>query len=132
MKRLILIKRYTLLIFGLMIIVAPDTFLFLVHLVFELVETGLDHLIEHLLHTERYTTQIIVFYLMFSMALWLSYALLCNFRQQINSMLFVYPAWRKATLEKAKIYWERQPVVEKLKLISGCLLSIMGFSSLMF
>lgn len=132
MKRLTLIKRYTWIVFGLMIIVAPDALISFIHLIFELVESGLDHLVEQLLHTDRYTTQIIVFYLMFSISLWLSYALICNLRQQFNSMLLAYPAWRKAALQKAKIFWEQQPVVQKLKLISGCFISVMGFSFLMF
>jgi hypothetical protein len=38
------------------------------HLLFELFESALDHMVEHIFHTGTWETQIIVFYLMFSMA----------------------------------------------------------------
>lgn len=40
---------------------------------FELVEFSLDQLVEHLFHTDRHTTQIIVFYLLLSMVFFFIY-----------------------------------------------------------
>ncbi|MGR9073766.1 MAG: hypothetical protein ACU833_11950 [Gammaproteobacteria bacterium] len=45
------------------------------HALYELVEFSLDLLIEHIFHTDRHTTQVIVFYLMLSMAAGLVYRL---------------------------------------------------------
>lgn len=45
----------------------PDLLFELLHGTFELVEFSLDQLVEHLFHTDRHTTQIIVFYLLLSM-----------------------------------------------------------------
>jgi hypothetical protein len=39
------------------------------HVVFELFESALDHLVEHTLHTEPRETQIIVFYIILTLAL---------------------------------------------------------------
>jgi hypothetical protein len=41
----------------------------LIHILFELFEMALDHLVEHVFETERRQTQIIVFYLMVAIAL---------------------------------------------------------------
>ena len=38
------------------------------HILFEVLEAALDHIIEHIFHTGMHETQIIVFYLMISMA----------------------------------------------------------------
>lgn len=47
----------------------------LVHFLFEVFESALDHLVEHLLHTEPKETQIIVFYLILAMGLGAAYYL---------------------------------------------------------
>jgi hypothetical protein len=39
-----------------------DEFIEILHLLYEVIEYGLDHIIEHVFHTEIQTTQIIVFY----------------------------------------------------------------------
>ncbi len=45
------------------------------HIIFEMVEISLDFLIEHLLETAVHTTEIIVFYLIMAMILFLVYGL---------------------------------------------------------
>ena len=45
------------------------------HLLFEIVEVALDHLIEHLFHTELHQTQVIVFYILFTIGLYCAYRL---------------------------------------------------------
>lgn len=45
------------------------------HFLFEVFESALDHLVEHLFHTEPRETQIIVFYLILAMGLGASYYL---------------------------------------------------------
>jgi hypothetical protein len=55
-------------IFGLLLELA-HLLLELTHLAFELVESVLDHLVEHIFHTETRETQFIVFYIMVTLAL---------------------------------------------------------------
>ncbi len=47
----------------------------LVHILFELIEITLDNLVEHLFHTSLHQTQVIVFYILWSIALLLLYRL---------------------------------------------------------
>lgn len=46
------------------------------HLLFEMIETALDHLVEHLFHTSLQATQTIVFYIILVPSLYVGYLLL--------------------------------------------------------
>jgi len=69
----------------------------LLHQAFELFELSLDVLIEHFFHTDLHTTQIIVFYVMLSMAAWAIYKL-----------LRALPRWYHQGIEKLSNYYARQ------------------------
>jgi hypothetical protein len=56
------------------------------HLLFELFESALDHMVEHLFHTETKETQIIVFYLMMTMGLSSSYFLFRKIKQGCSAL----------------------------------------------
>lgn len=88
------------------------------HLLFELFEAALDHLVEHLFHTDTRQTQIIVFYLMVGMGLVASYFLwralkrwLYGFKQSLHA----------AVLRYNNIFWDywAQSAHNKFKLIAG-------------
>lgn len=64
------------------LIITPDltvwlghTIFVLLHALFELIEVTLDDIVEHLFHTDRHTTQIIVFYLIWAIVLYSAYRL---------------------------------------------------------
>jgi hypothetical protein len=69
----------------------------LLHQAFELFELSLDLLIEHFFHTDLHTTQIIVFYLMLSMAACAIYIL-----------LRALPRWYHQSIEKLNTYCAQQ------------------------
>lgn len=64
------------------LIITPDltvwldhTIFVLLHALFEFIEVTLDDIVEHLFHTDRHTTQIIVFYLIWAIVLYSAYRL---------------------------------------------------------
>jgi hypothetical protein len=48
----------------------------LLHILFEILESALDHLVEHIFHTDTRTTQVITFYLILTLAALASYMLI--------------------------------------------------------
>jgi hypothetical protein len=127
---------YGLVLIGIVIIVTmPDVvigLLFeLVHFFFELlyeiadisfewIETLLDNIVEHLLHTELHQTQIIVFYLIVGIAAFPLYylcrLLLRLFFRLKETLRAAHAAW---TLYKtrATLYWQDLFLIDKIKLI---------------
>jgi hypothetical protein len=93
------------------------------HILFEAIESGLDHLIEDLFHTDTRATQLIVFYILLLMGCGLLYGLvkllIPLFRRYKN---YCASLWQK---ERAAIsrYWLNLSLVDKLKaiVITGCL-----------
>jgi len=112
-------------------IVAPDVvfgllfsvlhFLFehlleLSHLTFEFIESVLDHLIEHLFHTDLHQTQVIVFYVLLSVILYGVYTVgkrVPSFYKRCKNSLMVYISWKKSSL---LYYWQEQSLGNKIKL----------------
>lgn len=101
----------------------PDILFELLHGTFELVEYSLDQLVEHLFHTDRHTTQIIVFYLLLSMVFFFIY-------QMVRRL----PVWCSACRDNAvdtfyrlenKLwdYWLCTSLSAKLKIALGFLMS---------
>jgi hypothetical protein len=93
-----------------------EHFLELCHLTFEFIESTLDHLVEHLFHTDVHATQIIVFYVLVSFVIYGLYGLwrtLPPFCRRCKDNLFSAWARRKASLI---YYWEEQPLFNKIKL----------------
>jgi hypothetical protein len=88
----------------------------LCHLAFEFVESALDHLIEHLFHTDLQQTQAIVFYILFSVALYVIYAIgkrLPSFYKRCKNSLISYVLRKKSSL---LYYWHEQSMTNKIKL----------------
>lgn len=87
------------------------------HLLFEIFEASLDHVVEHIFHTGTHETQIIVFYLMLSMAfggiyyLWRTMA--SFFRKLKESLLATWRAHKTRLL----LYWA-ESAFNKFKLVA--------------
>lgn len=87
------------------------------HLAFEFIESSLDHLIEHLFHTDTHQTQIIVFYILVAFVIagfyWL-WRVGPPFCLRCKENLFAYCAHNKASL---LYYWEGLSLFDKIKLV---------------
>jgi hypothetical protein len=84
---------------------------------FELIETGLDHLIEHFFHTDLHQTQVIVFYIIVSFIIYGFYRLwraLPPFCQRCKKNQIAYWSRKKASL---RYYWREQLLFNKIKLV---------------
>jgi hypothetical protein len=103
-------------IFGLLLELM-HTLLELAHLLFEFIESTLDHIVEHIFHTGVHETQIIVFYLIFTIGLIALYYLcrsipnaVCKLR---NNFLATLTDYKTSAIK----YWVEQSLIDKLKLI---------------
>jgi len=123
--------RWLMLVAAVTAILAPDVvfgllfealhFLFehlleLSHLAFEFVESALDHLIEHLFHTDLHQTQVIVFYILLSVIFCGIYAVgkrLPPLYKRCKNSLVVYVLRKKSSL---LYYWHEQSMINKIKL----------------
>jgi hypothetical protein len=100
-----------------------ELLLHLLHLLFEAIESGLDHLIEDLFHTDTRATQLIVFYVLVVIGCGFIYGLvkllIPLFRRYKNYCVSI---WRE---ERAAIsrHWFKLSLFDKLKalVIIGCL-----------
>ncbi len=113
-------------------IIAPDLGIGLIHTVFEVFEILLDEIVEHLLHTDRHTTQIIVFYLMWLMAIYPAYRFYRYCYQCALALKENIPNWCYAKKQQAKNHWHQQPLISKCKWITRCFLGVVGISYLVF
>lgn len=125
---------------GIIIIVMPDVVLELAHIIFELLyeladisfegaETLLDHIIEHLLHTDLHETQTIVFYILISII-----AVPVYYLGRILTRLFIrikntLPAAWSLYKTRATLYWQELPLIEKIKFtaITVCFVYLASF-----
>ncbi len=86
------------------------------HLTFEFIEINLDHLIEHLFHTDLHQTQVIVFYIIASFVFYglyrLTRAVPTFCRRRKENLLTAY-SQKKASL---LFYWQEQSSFDKFKL----------------
>jgi hypothetical protein len=93
-----------------------EHFIELSYFAFELIESGLDHLIEHLFHTDRHQTQVIVFYTIASFTfyglyyLWRVVPPFC--RRSIEALFLAWPR-KKASLFS---HWQELSMANKIKL----------------
>ena len=100
------------------VITMPDmvfgSLLELAHILFEFIEEILDKFVEHIFHTDRHQTQVIVFYLMMSIAfgciyyLWRVLPPLCR---QCKENLIAAWFWHKT---RVFCYWQQQPLINKI------------------
>lgn len=93
-------------------------FLELGHLTFEMIESSLDHLVEHLFHTDLHTTQTIVFYMMLIPGLYIGYQLLrvliIYSRRCADSLMNAYEQYKA----RAVSYWHSVDSTDKIKWIA--------------
>jgi len=98
---------------------------------FEWVESTLDTLVEHIFHTELHQTQVIVFYLLAGMVLYIAYrlwrVLSSLFCRLSNNML---TTWTQQKI-RASIYWQELSLINKIKLVA-VIASIVYLASLLF
>jgi hypothetical protein len=117
------------------IITMPDTvfgsLLELGHILFEFIEIMLDKFVEHIFHTDRHQTQVIVFYLMLFLAfsgLYYLWRVLPSLCRQYKENLLVAWSWHKT---RAFFYWQEMPLINKTKLVV-IVTSTMYLSSFIF
>lgn len=104
-------------VFGLMLDMI-HSLLELVHLLFEFFEATLDHIVEHIFHTGLQETQVIVFYLMLSMAfgsLYYLWKVMPRAYRKLKENLHAAFLQRKTRLF---LYWAEQSLIDKIKLIA--------------
>lgn len=96
----------------------------LIHVSFEFVEEMLDMLIDHIFHTDLHDTQVIVFYLMLSVAGFALYKLLRalphRYREFKGNLVTGWSQLKKEILA----YWQYLPPTGKAKWLMGCMTSI--------
>lgn len=94
-----------------------ELFLHSLHLGFEFIEMNLDHLVEHLFHTDLHQTQVIVFYIIASFVLYAVYRLcwaLPLLYRRFKKNQILYWSRKKASL---LYYWQDQSLFDKCKLV---------------
>jgi hypothetical protein len=105
------------------------TLLELSHILFEVFEATLDHIVEHIFHTNLHETQVIVFYIMLFMVFGVIYSLAqtipCFYRKTKENMLTNW-ATQKANLSS---YWVESSS-NKFKLIA--LVNAVGILFILF
>jgi len=86
------------------------------HILFEFIESTLDHFIEHLFHTDLHETQVIVFYIIVSIALVGIYGLsrtLPRACRRFKNNVFAFFDWEKTICSD---YWLGLTVTQKIRL----------------
>jgi len=87
------------------------------HLVFELLEMALDHVIEHHFHTETHDTQVIVFYILAGFGLVALYFLsrkAYSGVKRLANFLLLYGSRKKSS---GLYFWNQQTLLGKAKII---------------
>jgi hypothetical protein len=108
------------------------SFLTIVHLSFEWFELALEELIEHIFHTSRQQSQIIVFYLMWLIALYGFYRLwraLPGFYNRFKEELLASISQFKSSVSS---YWSELSTIQKIKWVTILLVSLSGLAFFAF
>lgn len=135
-----ILSRFVL--FGMVIalydVILHTLFVFL-HLAFEWFELGLEHLVEHLFDTTRQQSQIIVFYLLCSMAIFVLYRLwralpsISNwFKAQLKQLKAQFIDACLAYKSSINDYWGEQSSLQKVKWVASLSLSLYGLTFFAF
>lgn len=104
-----------------------ELLLHILHLSFEFIEMNLDHLIEHLFSTDLHQTQVIVFYVIFSVLCYGFYLLVRkvpSFYRRCKQNLFSAYAFKKASLV---FFWREQSLFNKFKIAVIVAMAIAGY-----
>ncbi len=104
-----------------------EIILHMLHLVFEFLEMGLDHVIEHHFHTGTHETQVVVFYTLITFGLVPLYFLghkSLRAIARLKASVLLYGARKKSSW---LYYWGQQNLLDKFKIVGiGCL-AITGY-----
>jgi hypothetical protein len=116
-----------LILFGLIIAlydVLWDSLLSILHIAFEWLELGIEELLEHIFHTNRQQSQLITFYLLWSMALYGFYRLW----RVLPGLYSDFKEWLLATGRQYQShlcrYWSERTSIQKTKWITSITLGI--------
>lgn len=125
------IQTHWLWLFVLILIIFHNAAIWLSHHlivgIFELLEMILDELVMHAFHTDHHTTQIIVFYMMLIMFLYLAYRVIRYGKNKFEIIKTSYPFW----IEQCKKNWYQQSLTTKLKFVCSCI-GVLSVSLLVF
>jgi hypothetical protein len=95
-----------------------ELILHILHLSFEFIEMNLDHVIEHLFHTDLHQTQVIVFYVILTFIVYGLYLLVRtvpSFCRRCKQNLLAAYAFKKASLA---FFWREQSLLDKTKIVA--------------
>jgi len=95
-----------------------ELFVELLDILFEGTESGLDHIVEHLFETDLHTTQVIVFYIMMSVAALIAYRLyllLPKLYYRLRENLLAAWVWHKTRI---RLYWQSLTLINKIKFVA--------------
>lgn len=120
-------KILPILVFGILIIF-PDVILSsileclhlaveLAHLLFEVVELSLDHIIEHLFETDLHETQVIVFYIMMILCAIVAYGLWLVTKRVCIYCKVKLVEQKNYRQEQLHDYWLHQDIMHKISII---------------
>lgn len=109
-----------------------ELFVELLDILFEGTESGLDHIVEHLFETDLHTTQVIVFYIMVSIAILAAYRLylfLPRLYCRLRENLLAAWIWHKT---RTCLYWQSLTLINKIKFVAmvvgiGYVLTFLSF-----
>jgi hypothetical protein len=90
----------------------------LVFISFEWLESLLDHIVEHLLHTELHETQTIVFYILLTIAALPLYYLWVTLRRFFTHLKEILPLIWTQYKTYAIIYWQDLSLIDKIKVLA--------------
>ncbi|MEQ1528621.1 MAG: hypothetical protein ABL925_04835 [Methylococcales bacterium] len=96
----------------------------LVHIVFEFIEEALDIIIEHLLGTGLHNTQIIVFYILFSIFSYFCYRLILKVPNQYRKVKHGINTAYTDFKTESMLYWHNLALIKKIQWL------VIGVSSL--
>lgn len=94
----------------------------ILHMLFEMTESGLDKVVEHLLETEVRETQIIVFYIMLVFILILAYLCFIFFRRLYNNFIASWNLDWVMFKSELLVDWQGLSTAHKTYWIGGLLL----------
>ncbi|PKM10868.1 MAG: hypothetical protein CVV13_11380 [Gammaproteobacteria bacterium HGW-Gammaproteobacteria-3] len=96
----------------------------LIHSAFEAIEWTIDVVIEHIFHTDLHTTQIITFYLMLLIAVFILYRLIHRIPYWLRAIKNTVTEARQQVQEQISDYWHEVSAADKLKCLAVLMLGL--------
>jgi PilZ domain len=104
-----------------------EIFLHMLHLAFEVVESGLDHFIEHHFHTGTHDTQVIVFYVLVTVGLVALYFLGHMAPSAFVHLGKILHLWWSRKKSSCLYFWGQQTGLDKIKIVGIGTAAIAGY-----